>query len=108
MKRSAINPVSKRRAVKLRERKTLIAAMEENGPVLCQFWSHFGDGRDPVHRADDLHEILSRARGGSITDPANTIPLCREHQIWTTEHPLEATAMGLVAAPEARDGAEGG
>lgn len=27
--------------------------------------------------ADDLHEIRTRARGGSITDPVNTIPLCR-------------------------------
>lgn len=29
--------------------------------------------------ADDLHERLTRARGGSITDPGNVVPLCRPH-----------------------------
>lgn len=29
------------------------------------------------HLADDLHEPLTRARGGSITDPGNQLPLCR-------------------------------
>jgi hypothetical protein len=34
--------------------------------------------------ADDLHEPLTRARGGSITDPGNQVPLCREdHDIVT-------------------------
>ena len=126
MKRSAIKPVSKRRAAKLRERKTLIAAMEENGPVLCQFWSHFGDGRDPVHRADDLHEPGKRSQGADPSDAGSVIPLCREHHDWVHRHPLdaaqmglldsrwvsdhsvEATAMGLVAARRARDGVEGG
>jgi hypothetical protein len=27
--------------------------------------------------ADDLHEPLTRARGGSITDKGNQVPLCR-------------------------------
>jgi hypothetical protein len=27
--------------------------------------------------ADDIHEPLTRARGGSITDPDNQVPLCR-------------------------------
>jgi hypothetical protein len=27
--------------------------------------------------ADDIHEPLTRARGGSITDPGNQVPLCR-------------------------------
>jgi hypothetical protein len=29
--------------------------------------------------ADDAHEARTRARGGSITDPANVFPLCRAH-----------------------------
>jgi hypothetical protein len=28
--------------------------------------------------ADDVHEPLTRARGGSITDPGNAVPLCRQ------------------------------
>lgn len=39
------------------------------------------------HPADDLHELLSRARGGSITDPANCVPLCRPcHEDVTFRH----------------------
>lgn len=30
-------------------------------------------------RADDAHEPLTRARGGSITDPTNVVPVCRTH-----------------------------
>jgi hypothetical protein len=41
------------------------------------------DGQPPCSRpgctrlADDLHEPLTRARGGSITDPGNAKPVCR-------------------------------
>jgi hypothetical protein len=45
--------------------------------------------------ADDAHEILSRARGGSITDPANVIPLGRRCHDYVTTHPREAEAAGL-------------
>ena len=41
-------------------------------------------GPDPMcgrpgctHRARDLHERKTRARGGSITDMTNCVPLCR-------------------------------
>lgn len=44
--------------------------------------------------ADDAHELLSRARGGSITDPANCVPLCRADHSWITTHPVEAAAEG--------------
>jgi hypothetical protein len=29
--------------------------------------------------ADDVHEPLTRARGGSITDPKNAVAICRPH-----------------------------
>lgn len=37
--------------------------------------------------ADDVHEPLTRARGGSITDPANARPLCRGHHDEITFRP---------------------
>lgn len=46
-------------------------------------------------RAEQGHELLSRARGGSITDPANIVGLCQKCHRWITEHPLEATELGL-------------
>jgi 5-methylcytosine-specific restriction endonuclease McrA len=44
--------------------------------------------------ADDAHELLSRARGGSIVDPRNIVPVCRACHSWITTHPAEAAAEG--------------
>lgn len=49
-----------------------------------------------TRQADDAHELLSRARGGSIVDPANIALLCREHHDWIGDHPADAAAMGLA------------
>lgn len=56
--------------------------------------------------ADDVHEPLTRARGGSITDPDNMIPLCRFHndQI-AAEEPAWAYEFGLLKHSWDRDGA---
>lgn len=47
--------------------------------------------------ADDVHEPLTRARGGSITDPDNMTPLCRPHhdEVTFTE-PAWAYELGLL------------
>ena len=44
----------------------------------------------------EIHERLSRARGGSILDESNCVALCHEHHRWTTDHPAEATKLGLL------------
>jgi hypothetical protein len=46
--------------------------------------------------AVDLHEPLTRARGGSILDPANTFAVCRICHEWIHAHPKAATAIGLL------------
>jgi hypothetical protein len=51
----------------------------------------------------DLHEVLTRGRGGDPTDPENILLLCREHHKWVTEHEEEARAMGLVRARTAEE-----
>lgn len=78
--------VSKKRAKQLRERRRIVERMKAAGPVICQRCGRL---------ADDLHERLSRARGGSITDPDNLIPLCREDHDWVTTHPVEAEREGF-------------
>ena len=61
------------------------------GTVMC------GCGRPDCHRrADDGHELLSRARGGSITDEANVRPLSRECHAEITLGPDWAYAAGLI------------
>lgn len=50
-----------------------------------------------VRLADDVHEPLTRARGGSITDPANMIPLCRPCHDVVQLGPDWAYELGLMA-----------
>lgn len=49
----------------------------------------------------DAHELLSRARGGSITDLANIALLCRPCHTWVTENPALAEAAGWALKREA-------
>ena len=74
--------VSKKRAALLRVRKKVTDQMI---PICVRCGK----------RADDAHEVVSRARGGSIVDRENIVPLCREDHRWVTEHPLEAEREGL-------------
>ena len=46
--------------------------------------------------ADDAHEVLTRARGGSIVDPSNIKLLCRPCHDWVGAHPDEAERLGLL------------
>lgn len=46
--------------------------------------------------ATDVHEIKTRARGGSITDPDNCLSLCRPCHRYITEHPTWALENGYV------------
>jgi hypothetical protein len=46
--------------------------------------------------AVDVHEPLTRARGGSILDPQNAVTLCRYDHSWVHEHPAQATAEGWL------------
>lgn len=44
----------------------------------------------------DLHEPLTRARGGSVLDPENTVAVCRPCHDWIHNHPAQATEIGLL------------
>jgi hypothetical protein len=50
-----------------------------------------------------MHEVLSRGRGGSPTDPENILCLCRGCHKWITEHPEQATALGWLRARTATE-----
>jgi hypothetical protein len=80
-----IPPVSKKRARENRMRRGMAARLYPDRP-LCSVWEMASntalDIPAPVvaacrQWADDLHEPLTRARSGSITDEANACPLCR-------------------------------
>ena len=47
-------------------------------------------------RATDIHEPLTRARGGSIVDLDNTVAVCRRCHDWIHDNPNVATSLGLL------------
>lgn len=44
----------------------------------------------------DVHEVVSRGRGGSITDRANVVALCRQCHDHLTRSPREAEREGYL------------
>lgn len=86
-RRTPIRPVSGKRRAENRQRRAMVAELYGGERPLCAVWLL----RQPewcTRWADDAHEPLSRARGGSITDPENSAPLCRAcHTLITDEEP---------------------
>lgn len=67
--------------------------------TLCVF-GPFLEARGHVRcnrTAVDPHEIKTRGRGGSITDPDNCVPTCRTCHNWVDDHPELAAEYGMVA-----------
>jgi hypothetical protein len=55
-------------------------------------------GNGCVGYSCELHEPLTRARGGSILDPENTVAICRVCHDWVHAHPVAAQAIGLLVS----------
>lgn len=84
-----LRQVSTKRARENRQRAAVIDQLWPGRIVQC--W------REGCPRlADDVHEIRTRARGGSITDPANLAPLCRACHDETTNEAPWAYSQGLL------------
>ena len=86
---------SKKMEAKYRKRRSLVAQMLDEKPV-CE--------RCSAARSTDIHEVVSRARGGSILDPANLVALCRQCHSFITQNPLVAEAEGWSKHSWERDG----
>jgi hypothetical protein len=93
-----VRPVSDRRRAENRRRRAMADELFGETPM-CTAWLAIQPewcGR----WADDLHEPLSRARLGSITDPENAAPLCRPcHDLVTFRPESElgwAFRLGLI------------
>lgn len=73
-------------------RRALVARMLAEHPVCQVQWVCRGA------RAQDVHERLSRARGGNILDPvqAHMVTACRPCHDRVTTHPAEATFRRML------------
>ena len=86
----AVNRVSRKRQAANRERAKLRSELINSRSPKCE--------RCRVNDWTDMHERLSRARLGSITDRNNIALLCRGCHTWVTTHPKLATAEGWLIA----------
>ena len=58
-------------------------------------WTYAGQ---KVNRSTEVHEVVTRARGGDILDEDNCRALCSEDHQWVHAHPAQATAEGFLAS----------
>jgi hypothetical protein len=104
MTRTRLAPVSLKRQRENRERRAMVDKLWPDGQPDCM-WPGC------TRLADDVHEPLSRARGGSIVDPENATVLCRTHHdkvTFTPESELPAAVIeaGLLIHSWGREGSQ--
>ena len=92
---------SPRRTAEAPERAALVADLLERHPD-CQVGAILRAAGHPLagnctRRSTQVHERLTRARLGSVLNPANCLTSCTWcNCIFIEEHPAEATALGLL------------
>lgn len=92
MRRTRINQTSKKRAQQNKERDFVRKVILKERGALCEAMIP----ATCTYVGTDLHEILTRARGGSITDPENILLLCRGCHDFITREPAWAKEHGFV------------
>lgn len=85
-----VRRVSKKRARENRLRRKAVDEKYGDSPA-CEVLAEGCTGR-----AVDVHEPLTRARGGSIVDPDNMVAVCRVCHDWIHANPVEATELGWL------------
>lgn len=87
LRRTPLRARSRKTAREYTERRELVAWLLHAYPICQVPWC--------THPSEDIHEPLTRARGGSITDPDNAVAVCRMHHdlihlepAWAYEHGL--------------------
>ena len=95
MKRTRISPVSKKRQQLNGLRRGFVKQiLQERMACECRL-------QGCTWYPTDVHEIKTRARGGSIIDPENVLALCRNCHTFITENPSWALETGFVVHAEA-------
>jgi hypothetical protein len=97
IRRTRLRARSAKRAAIAPKRAALVEQVLAERPV-CEFPTILGGVAVRMcHRqSTDVHEPLSRGRGGSILDKRNTLAVCREHHDWIHDHPNKAHELGVL------------
>ena len=93
-----IRRVSAKRSRENAQRRRVIAEVTSHRNM-CEAGALIATA-DQKHRCQrigvDIHEPLTRARGGSITDPENMVVVCRACHDWIHHNPALATSLRLL------------
>jgi hypothetical protein len=92
LKRSKINPVSKKRIILNRKRSQFVNELLKFR-LMCE-----ARIRGCTMTPTEVHEILTRGRGGSIIDPENCLALCRSCHFFITNEPSWSKQNGFVVS----------
>lgn len=96
--RTRLRPVSEKRQQQNRVRAAMADRRwpdRRDGTVLCAVWEAMQpDWCDRY--ASDLHEIVRRSQGGSITDEENTTPTCRPCNGLLSDGPDWGYRIGVI------------
>ena len=97
-RRTRLRPVSVKRQRENRQRRAMADRLwpdRRDGTVMCAVWE--ATQPDWCDRwASDLHEIVRRSQGGSITDEENTFPTCRPCNGLLADGPEWGYRHGLI------------
>ena len=102
MRRVAIK--GRTRPIRSRSKKRAKLMREVRGPLVAEILAEFPwcirhlamSVLGPRARSTQVHELLSRGRGGSITDRTNCVALCGDCHDWIHLHPAKAEADGWL------------
>jgi hypothetical protein len=90
---------SQKRESEYRERRPLVARLLAERPW-CEacpvFAAHDGKVTYARQPSVDIHEVLTRGRGGSILDEPNLLAVCRSCHRRIGNYPLLANELGLT------------
>lgn len=92
VRKTPLRAVSKKRSAGRGLRKKVREEVLDRDKFACQANIY---GLCSRH-ATDVHEILTRGRGGSIYDVGNCLSLCRSCHSFITEHPAWAEEHGFM------------
>jgi len=82
--------------IRKRSKKTAKLYRDQRVPLVKRLLSEIFDCERCGQRSQVVHERLTRARGGSITDPSNCVVLCNPCHDWIHAHPRQATQEGWL------------
>lgn len=100
--RRSTGSAAKARQIAAARQQIRLALHAHRGPY-CEACPKTPVGTTPARPWTEMHEVLTRGRGGDPTDPENILCLCSECHRWITTHETDARALGLVRARTAEE-----